>query len=146
MISKCYCSISHVNDISIIPISIRKNMHPVNRVLTGSSLKTFYNLLGNIHPTAFRELLGNIHLTVFRESLGNIHLTALCKLLRKTSKLRLEKKIKKMKKVLAFPLKIVYSIPCCDMIAKKREVAANRAGFPWSECQVKKLATSHCIQ
>lgn len=145
-------------------------MHPVNRVLTGSSLKTFYNLLdnihptvfreslgnihptafrkllGNIHPTAFRELLGNIHPTAFRESLGNIHLTALCKLLRKTSKLRLEKKLKKMKKVLAFPLKIVYSIPCCDMIAKKREVAANRAGFPWSECQVKKLATSHCIQ
>ena len=32
----------------------------------------------------------------------------------------------------------------CDMIAKKREVAADRAGFPWSECQVKKLATSHC--
>ena len=30
------------------------------------------------------------------------------------------------------------------MIAKKREVAADRAGFPWSECQVKKLATSHC--
>ena len=27
----------------------------------------------------------------------------------------------------------------------KREVAALIAGFPWSECQVKKLATSHCI-
>ncbi|MGN1184938.1 MAG: hypothetical protein ACI4R7_06880, partial [Oliverpabstia sp.] len=32
------------------------------------------------------------------------------------------------------------------LIAKKREVAAGIAGFPWSECQVKKLATSHCIQ
>ena len=33
------------------------------------------------------------------------------------------------------------------MIAKKREVAAypkGEAGFPWSECQVIKLATSHC--
>ena len=34
------------------------------------------------------------------------------------------------------------------MIAMKREVAALelhvRAGFPWSECQVRKLATSHC--
>ncbi len=32
----------------------------------------------------------------------------------------------------------------CDMIAMKREVAAHGAGFPWSECQVKILATSHC--
>ena len=31
------------------------------------------------------------------------------------------------------------------LIAMKREVAALIAGFPWSECQVKKLATSHCI-
>ena len=42
------------------------------------------------------------------------------------------------------------------MIAMKREVAAGyflsnsrlrrrMAGFPWSECQVRKLATSHCI-
>ncbi len=33
------------------------------------------------------------------------------------------------------------------MIAVKREVAAfeqSRAGFPWSECQVRKLTTSHC--
>ena len=30
------------------------------------------------------------------------------------------------------------------MIAMKREVAAQVAGFPWSECQVRKLATSHC--
>ena len=31
------------------------------------------------------------------------------------------------------------------MIAMKREVAAREmAGFPWSECQVRKLATSHC--
>jgi hypothetical protein len=26
----------------------------------------------------------------------------------------------------------------------KREVAARMAGFPWSECQVRKLTTSHC--
>lgn len=31
------------------------------------------------------------------------------------------------------------------MIALKREVAVEMTGFPWSECQVKKLATSHCI-
>ena len=33
------------------------------------------------------------------------------------------------------------------LIAMKREVAADpkgSAGFPWSECQVSKLATSHC--
>ena len=33
------------------------------------------------------------------------------------------------------------------MIALKREVAARmkvRVGVPWSECQVRKLATSHC--
>ena len=31
------------------------------------------------------------------------------------------------------------------MIAEKREVAAQSvAGFPWSECQVRKLTTSHC--
>ncbi len=31
------------------------------------------------------------------------------------------------------------------MIAMKREVAAHiEAGFPWSECQVRKLTTSHC--
>jgi len=30
----------------------------------------------------------------------------------------------------------VYTNLCCDMIAMKREVAANFAGSPWSECQV----------
>ena len=30
------------------------------------------------------------------------------------------------------------------LIAMKREVAAGQAGFPWSECQVRKLTTSHC--
>lgn len=38
----------------------------------------------------------------------------------------------------------MYNINCCGMIAVKREVAAYVAGFPWSECQVRKLATSHC--
>jgi len=35
------------------------------------------------------------------------------------------------------------------MIAMKREVAAgvdHTAGFPRSECQVRKLATSHCTK
>ena len=32
------------------------------------------------------------------------------------------------------------------LIAMKREVAATLAGFPWSECQVRKLATSHCTK
>jgi len=30
------------------------------------------------------------------------------------------------------------------MIAMKREVATHVVGFPWSECQVRKLTTSHC--
>ena len=49
-----------------------------------------------------------------------------------------------MKKLLAIPKEISYTSYCCDMIAMKREVAARVAGFPWSECQVMKLATSHC--
>ena len=32
------------------------------------------------------------------------------------------------------------------MIALKREVAVEMTGFPWSECQVRKLATSHCTK
>ena len=60
-----------------------------------------------------------------------------------------------MKVFLAFLGELCYTSPCCDMIAMKREVAAGKlfgqlrfekrmAGFPWSECQVRKLATSHC--
>ena len=49
-----------------------------------------------------------------------------------------------MKKLLAIPKEISYTNNCCDMIAMKREVAAQVAGFPWSECQVRKLTTSHC--
>ena len=49
-----------------------------------------------------------------------------------------------MKKTLAICKTIVYTNICCDMIAMKREVAARKAGFPWSECQVRKLTTSHC--
>ena len=30
------------------------------------------------------------------------------------------------------------------LIAMKREVATVKVGFPWSECQVRKLTTSHC--
>lgn len=54
------------------------------------------------------------------------------------------KKVKNDKKILANLNFILYTIGCCGMIAMKREVAALEAGFPWSECQVRKLATSHC--
>ena len=49
-------------------------------------------------------------------------------------------------KILAKTGKVLYNAICCGMIAMKREVAApmQGAGFPWSECQVRKLATSHC--
>ena len=57
----------------------------------------------------------------------------------------LHKNIKSFEKVLAIWKNIVYINTCCDMIAMKREVAAERAGVPWSECQVsRKLTTSHC--
>ena len=53
-----------------------------------------------------------------------------------------------MKKYLAIYGTLMYTNPCCGMIAMKREVAAESkslmAGFPWSECQVRKLTTSHC--
>jgi hypothetical protein len=51
---------------------------------------------------------------------------------------------KKFRKVLAISQKTIYNNLCCGMIAMKREVAAFVAGFPWSECQVRKLTTSHC--
>ena len=53
-------------------------------------------------------------------------------------------KFKKNKKGVAKPLFLMYTTNCCDMIAMKREVAAFIAGVPWSECQVRKLTTSHC--
>ena len=51
-----------------------------------------------------------------------------------------------MKKTLAFPECFLYNADVVTLIAMKREVAVhiNVTGFPWSECQVKKLATSHC--
>ncbi|MBS6706744.1 MAG: hypothetical protein KH281_10050, partial [Lachnospiraceae bacterium] len=54
--------------------------------------------------------------------------------------------LKKNKKTLAFPKTFLYNADVVTLIAKKREVAVqiNVTGFPWSECQVKKLATSHC--
>ena len=56
-----------------------------------------------------------------------------------------KKRKRKNKKVLAFLNKTMYNINCCGMIAVKREVAAYKlAGFPWSECQVRNLTTSHC--
>ena len=48
---------------------------------------------------------------------------------------------------LAYYVCCVYTKFCCGMIAVKREVATDAkatVGFPWSECQVRKLTTSHC--
>ena len=39
------------------------------------------------------------------------------------------------KNPLAFSRNTGYNTSCCDMIAVKREVAAARQVFPWSECQ-----------
>ena len=51
----------------------------------------------------------------------------------------------RIQKPLALLKKNQYTVTCCGMIAVKREVAARFvAGFPWSECQVRKLTTSHC--
>ena len=50
-----------------------------------------------------------------------------------------EKKIEKKKKKKLYKTKFVlYNMPCCELIAKKREVATQfyRVGFPWSKCQV----------
>ena len=41
----------------------------------------------------------------------------------------LEKNLKKIKKTLAIWESFVYTNPCCDMIAMKREVAANDGRF-----------------
>ena len=60
-----------------------------------------------------------------------------------------QKKTIKIKKTLAKAFLLRYTTNCCDMIAMKREVAAgvnHTAGFPRSECQVRKLATSHCTK
>ena len=51
---------------------------------------------------------------------------------------------KNFKKVVAIADFLVYNHFCCGMIAVKREVATQRVGVPWSECQVRKLTTSHC--
>lgn len=54
---------------------------------------------------------------------------------------------KKTKKHLLFPASCAKIIELVTLIAMKREVAARRSQvFPWSECQVRKLATSHCTQ
>ena len=55
------------------------------------------------------------------------------------------KKLKKIQKNTCFSEKPMIIWKSCDMIAMKREVATlNVVGFPWSECQVRKLTTSHC--
>ena len=62
--------------------------------------------------------------------------------------------IKIIKILLALAEIMVYTSPCCDMIAKKREVATNWWVFPWSECQEVEdqqfrpvnLTASHCTE
>ena len=57
------------------------------------------------------------------------------------------KKLKKIQKNTCISEKPMIIWKSCDMIAMKREVAASdMAGFPWSECQVRKLTTSHCTK
>ena len=56
-----------------------------------------------------------------------------------------QKKFEQFKKNTCKVLRNLVYLESCDMIAKKREVATEQSvGFPWSECQVRKLATSHC--
>ena len=57
---------------------------------------------------------------------------------------KIQKFFHKTKKKLAIDTFTLYTDECCDMIAMKREVATFVVGFPWSECQVRKLTTSHC--
>ena len=50
----------------------------------------------------------------------------------------IEKNKETDKKILEKSCQIVYNVLCCELIAKKREVATQhyRVGFPWSKCQV----------
>ena len=67
-----------------------------------------------------------------------------CKTPRKRQISHQIKKLRNKEKNACNVKKSVLSCKGCGMIAVKREVAAQEAGFPWSECQVRKLATSHC--
>ena len=58
----------------------------------------------------------------------------------------LKKKYKKLKKLLHYFEESCILILAVTLIAMKREVAAEKAGFPWSECHVRKLTTSHCTK
>ena len=41
--------------------------------------------------------------------------------------------------------KLLYNYKCCDIDSVEARGCYKRfVGFPWSECQVMKLATSHC--
>ena len=51
------------------------------------------------------------------------------------------------KKILANPGTFLYNNHCCDIDSCEAWGCCLRmAGFPWSECQVMKLATSHCTK
>ena len=50
-------------------------------------------------------------------------------------------------KILAIPGTFLYNCYCCDIDSCEAWGCCLRmAGFPWSECQVMKLATSHCTK
>ena len=49
------------------------------------------------------------------------------------------------KKILAFFKNFIYNHTCCDIDSvEARGCYLRMVGVPWSECQVRKLATSHC--
>ena len=56
----------------------------------------------------------------------------------------MKKNTKNRKKPLQIKKTLCILTDAVTLIAEKREVAAKKAGFPWSECQVRKLTTSHC--
>ena len=65
--------------------------------------------------------------------------------MRETKNRTVEKTEKNVKKCLHFKKRWFIIALAVTLIALKREVAARRLQvFPWSECQVRKLATSHC--
>ena len=82
----------------------------------------------------------SFHILYRRKSIGNKIVSGAFYVWKK-----IQKKYKTEEKKLAIWKNFYYTNKCCDMIAMKREVAAYVAGFPWSECQVRKLTTSHCI-
>jgi len=54
---------------------------------------------------------------------------------------------KKYKKILAIMNNLVYTCYCCGIDSEEAwGCLVIDKGFPWSECWVRKLATSHCTR